>query len=86
VILNIKQHPSSKQEKLVYQPDLVEIWIKAPAIEGKANKNLIEFLSKTLDIPKSLIKLTRGSQSKFKRVEVDLDESEVVLKLSKFSA
>ena len=35
--------------------DSLKICLSAPPVDGKANEELIKFLSKTLDIPKSSI-------------------------------
>ena len=74
VILNIKAQPNSSKNKIagVYG-DAIKINIKAPAVEGAANKELIKFLSKTFKIPKSEIEL-KGETSKQKKVILPLNE------------
>ena len=74
LILNIKAQPNSSKNKIagVYG-DAVKINIKAPAVEGAANKELIKFLSKTFKISKSEIEL-KGETSKKKRVILPLNE------------
>ena len=74
VILNIKAQPNSSKNKIsgVYG-EAIKINIKAPAVEGAANKELIKFLSKTFKIPKSEIEL-KGETSKQKKVILPLNE------------
>ena len=74
VILNIKAQPNSSKNKIagVYG-DAIKINIKAPAVEGAANKELIKFLSKTFKVPKSEIEL-KGETSKQKKVILPLNE------------
>jgi uncharacterized protein (TIGR00251 family) len=79
--LQIKIHPNAKNDRFVYQDGVLEIWIKAPATEGKANKYLIDFLSQILDIPKSLINISKGGQSKYKLVVIEVEEEVVLGKL-----
>ena len=43
--LNIKTHPNAKKDHFIFIDDILEVWIKAPATEGKANKYLINYLS-----------------------------------------
>ena len=52
-----------------------KIELKAIPVEGKANEELIRFLSKVLGISKSKIYITSGVRSKNKLVNVDLSEN-----------
>lgn len=46
------------------------LWVKAPAVEGKANKQVVAILSEYFNIPRSRITLLRGEKSKIKIVEI----------------
>lgn len=74
VYLKIKAQPNSSKNKIagVYG-DAIKINIKAPAVEGAANKELIKFLSKEFKIPKSSIQI-KGETSKQKVVILPLNE------------
>ncbi len=50
--------------------DAVKISIQSPPVDGKANKELVAFLSKFLDVPKSSVRILRGETSNFKLVLV----------------
>ncbi len=52
----------------------LKIYIKAPAIDGAANKELIKFLSKSFKIPKSKILFLSGETSKRKRIRLPINE------------
>jgi len=61
-----------------------EEWIirlKAPATDGLANKNLIEFLSEIFNIGKSKIQLKKGHTSRIKCLEIDADVTMILNKL-----
>ena len=75
VIINIKAQPNSSKNKIVgiYDEDKLKINIKAPAVEGAANKELIKFLSKEFKIPKSEIAI-KGETSKRKQVILPMNE------------
>ncbi len=79
VIINVKAQPNSSKNKIagIYGESL-KINIKAPAVEGAANKELIKFISKEFKIPKSEIEL-KGETSKRKQLILPLNE-----KLKKF--
>jgi len=64
--LYVKAQPNSSKNKIAgLYGDSLKINIKAPAVEGAANKELIKFLSKEFKIPKSEINI-KGESSKRK--------------------
>ena len=74
VFLYIKAQPNSSKNKIAgIYGDAIKINIKAPAVEGAANKELIKFLSKTFKIPKSDIEL-KGESSKRKTIILPLND------------
>jgi uncharacterized protein (TIGR00251 family) len=62
-------------------PVRLKIKIKSPPIDGKANKGLIDFLAKTLNIRKSEIVFLRGELSRSKDLIVDAPPCDVYLLL-----
>lgn len=69
MIIKVKVHPGSKQEKLVKKEDMYEAWIHAKAVDGKANIALIDLLSEEFDIPKSSVNII-DLKGKIKRIEL----------------
>lgn len=49
-----------------------KIYLTNPAIEGKANKQLIDLLSEYFKISKSKITIQKGLKSRRKIIEIDL--------------
>jgi len=75
VILNIKAIPaSSKNMFKEVLGDTIKIKIKAPAVEGAANRELIKFLSKTFKVPKNEIVFLSGETSKTKKISLPYNE------------
>jgi len=74
VSIRIKAQPwASKNEFCeLYGDDTIKIRIKAAAVEGAANKELIKFLSKSFKVSKSAILFKTGRHSKIKIVEFPL--------------
>jgi uncharacterized protein (TIGR00251 family) len=70
---------SSKNEIVEIQSEgTIRIHITAPAHEGKANEELIEFLSDILGVPKSRIDIIAGANGRDKLVTVlDMNAEEV---------
>ena len=65
--------------------DALKVKIKAPPVEGAANKMCIAVLAKAMKIPKSTIEIVSGQASRAKRVQVrgekDRDSSEEIERL-----
>ena len=68
----IKVIPSSKDNSVEFTDEFIKVKIREKAIEGRANKAVIEFFSNALDIPKSKISISSGHKSSFKLIEVNL--------------
>lgn len=64
------QPKSSKNEIVGPYRDGVKIKITAPPIEGKANKCLIQFLSKKLGISPSQVEIIKGQRSREKTLSI----------------
>jgi len=76
VILRVKVQPAASKNEFsgLYDENALKIRIKAPAVEGAANKELVKFLSKSFKVPKSSIVFKSGQNSKIKRVVFPLTE------------
>lgn len=76
VTLRIKAQPNASRSEFceLYGDEAIKIRIKAPAVEGAANKELVKFLSKSFKVPKSEIVLQSGQTSKIKIIAFPLTE------------
>ncbi len=75
VVLYIKAQPNASKNKIVgLYGDSLKIAIKAPAVEGAANRELVKFLSKSFKVPKSQICFLSGETSKRKALRLPLNE------------
>ncbi len=66
LIIKLKISPNASKNEIIKTEEGVKVKITAQPIDGKANKALIEFLSKHFKIPKSSIEILRGETSKEK--------------------
>lgn len=76
VFLTIKIVPNSSKNDIIVDEDCVKIKVTAQPVENKANKALIELLSKRLKVPKTKIEITKGLTSKEKTVLLQVTDSE----------
>jgi len=76
--LFINARPASSRNEIVgVYDDTLKIKIKAPAVEGAANKELVKFLAKRFKVPKSAVVFVSGETSKRKRLR--LPKSDLLL-------
>lgn len=59
----------------------LKIKLNSPPIEGRANKEVIEFLSKLLGVPKTSISILRGDKNKLKTLQIKGDRDLLQMKI-----
>jgi hypothetical protein len=70
VRLTVKVIPHAKQNKIVKEAERLKVYLTAPAVEGKANAALIEFLAEYYKVKRNQIKVVLGEKSRQKVVEI----------------
>jgi uncharacterized protein len=65
--------------------DRLKVRVAAPPEKGAANQELISFLARALDLPKSAIRLKAGSGSREKVVELADSSPELAERLQKLA-
>lgn len=75
VILKIRIAPNSAKNQLVLSEDMVKLKITAQPIENKANKAVVEYLSKLFKVPKTSISILKGDTSKDKTLLLKTTDS-----------
>lgn len=70
-LLRLTVVPGAQRTQVVgLYGDRLKIRLAAPPEKGAANRELIDFLARALDLPKGSLKLTAGGQSRSKVVAV----------------
>ena len=67
----IKPNSRHREEIVKNDDDTLTVYIKASAIEGRANAAAIKLLAKHFKVALSKVKLVRGATSKYKIFEID---------------
>jgi uncharacterized protein len=71
-ILRLTVVPGAQRTQVVgLHGDRLKVRLAAPPEKGAANQELIAFLAKSLNLPKSSLKLAGGAQSRTKVVTVE---------------
>lgn len=81
--LEIKAVPNAPRNAVVgWLGDALKVKVHAPALEGRANEELCEFLADELDLPRRAVTLLRGDKSRQKVVRLEgLDLAETKRRL-----
>ena len=73
--LEIKITAGAKSNNFKKENGNYYIRIMAKAIDGKANKSIIEFLSKELNLKKKDIEIIRGEKSSKKIISINIEDN-----------
>lgn len=83
--LRVRVVPNAKRSEVVGRHgDALKVKIAAPALEGRANEELVEFLSDALGVARREVTLVNGEKSRDKLIAIaSLDEAEAVRRLER---
>jgi len=84
--LIIKLHPGARENLIICWMDngFLKINIREKPIEGKANRSLLKFLSKSFNINRSEIEIISGKKSRKKKIRFwGIEESTLKLKINR---
>lgn len=76
IIVRLKIVPNSSKNEIILEDEFIKVKVTAQPIENKANKALVEFLSKQFKIPKSCIEILKGDTSKEKTILFNTKDEE----------
>lgn len=80
VLIKIYVAPRASSNKVVGAHNgEIKIALTAPPVEGAANKALVEFIAKTLGVPKANVTLLSGETSRHKVLRVHGIEPQTVI-------
>lgn len=84
LIIKLKISPNASKNEIIKSDDGVKVKITAQPIDGKANKCLVEFLSKHFKIPKTSIEILRGETSKEKTLLIKVYDDDKIKLIQDF--
>ena len=69
--IKIKVIAGAKKNSIeFFDEEIIKVKITKPAVEGKANKAIVEFFSEILSIPKNNIEILRGEKNSLKDLRI----------------
>ena len=81
--LHVRLTPNARRNEITgFTGDVLQVKIAAPPVKGKANEELINYLSKVLGIKKSNIIIVKGQTSRNKVLSIEgMSKDEMLLKI-----
>ena len=78
VLIKLRISPNASKNQIIFDGDIIKLKVTAQPIENKANKAVVEFLSKTFKIPKTSIEIVKGETSKDKTIFLSTTDKEKI--------
>ncbi len=70
--ISVRVSPNAAKNEVVgYSDGVLQVKVKAPPVKGKANRELVAFLSRRLDVSQNRIKIVMGNTSRKKLLAID---------------
>lgn len=63
--------PHARNERIACEGGELRVWLRAPPLEGAANKALIELFARMLRLPKRAVTLERGATARQKTLAIE---------------
>jgi uncharacterized protein YggU (UPF0235/DUF167 family) len=76
--LTVEAHTNARQDRLELVDSLLRVWVKARAIDGRANDAIEQTVAQALGLRNRQVRLVSGARSRYKIVEVDLSDIDAV--------
>jgi uncharacterized protein (TIGR00251 family) len=78
MIVHVNVKPNAKVDSItVIGNNELDIRIREVAVEGKANKYLVSYLSKVFRVPKSSITILKGFHTRHKTISIIADDDHI---------
>jgi len=71
LLLTVRVQPGAKKDEITgFEDGVLQLRLRAPAVENQANAALCEYLVELFGTAKTRVKLLKGARGRLKRVEV----------------
>jgi uncharacterized protein (TIGR00251 family) len=71
VVLAVRVQPRASKDEIAGETGgALKVRLRAPALEGRANEALVEFLAELLKTSRSAVRILSGERSRTKRLEI----------------
>jgi len=69
--VSVRVHPRASRARTQWDGTTLELWVTAPAVEGAANRAVLDAVAAWAGVRPSAVRLAAGERSRSKVVEID---------------
>jgi uncharacterized protein YggU (UPF0235/DUF167 family) len=69
--IQVRAHPGASRERAEWRAGTLHVWVTARAVEGQANRALVQAVARALDVRASAVTLVAGERGRDKVFEVE---------------
>ncbi|PHP45253.1 hypothetical protein B6V01_004905 [Methanosarcinales archaeon ex4572_44] len=70
-VIRVRVASNARRDEVLNDGDEFRVYVRAPAVEGKANGAVVKLLAEFFDVRRSGVRIIRGVHSRDKVIEVD---------------
>ena len=68
--VEVKVIPNARRDKVTKEGGKLKVYVRAPVVEGKANRALIKLLAEFFGVRRRDVRIIRGERSRVKLIEI----------------
>jgi uncharacterized protein YggU (UPF0235/DUF167 family) len=69
--LAVRVHPRARAERLEWDGSTLELWVREPPAEGRANAAVVRAVARWAGVPRSQVAIVSGATARHKLVEIE---------------
>jgi len=74
MIIEVKVVPNARRTAVEKEEERYKVYVNSPAVDGKANKALIELIADYFKVKKKCVEIVRGEISRIKTIRIKVEE------------
>jgi uncharacterized protein len=74
----VRVHPRARSERLEWDGSTLQLWIREPPADGRANAAVIRAVARWAGVAPSQVAMVSGAAARHKLVEIDPSDAEVI--------
>ena len=68
--ISVRAHPGASRERVEWQDGVLHVWVTVRAVEGRANRALVQAVARELGVRASAVSVVAGERGRDKLVEI----------------
>ena len=70
MIVAVAAHPKASRRRVLWDGEVLHVWVVEPAADGRANRAVLEAIAEAAGVRPSSVQLLRGATTRRKHVSV----------------